>query len=141
MLKKNLLVLLGVAALVATPEGDRVLGHCAVLTAGATLGAGSPNRKATRSLSVAMTVIRILVLSISVGACTDLSVPILRASYLTFPLWVLAPVFATYPTFAFIRGPLRRYRRRKRGLCVKCGYDLTGNESGVCSECGKTIEP
>ncbi len=27
----------------------------------------------------------------------------------------------------------KRRLRRKRGLCVKCGYDLTGNESGVCS--------
>ena len=25
------------------------------------------------------------------------------------------------------------------GHCQKCGYDLTGNESGVCSECGTTI--
>ena len=53
-----------------------VKGWRAVLTAGATPGAGSPNRKATRSLSVAMTVIRILVLSICAGACADRSVPI-----------------------------------------------------------------
>ena len=26
-----------------------------------------------------------------------------------------------------------------RGLCQTCGYDLTGNESGVCPECGETI--
>jgi hypothetical protein len=26
--------------------------------------------------------------------------------------------------------------RRRRGRCVQCGYDLTGNESGVCPECG-----
>jgi hypothetical protein len=31
---------------------------------------------------------------------------------------------------------IRRYRRRRTGRCVACGYDLTGNESGVCSECG-----
>lgn len=52
------------------------------------------------------------------------------------PYWALLLLFVTYPTVAFIRGPLRRYRRRKKGLCVACGYDLTGNESGVCSECG-----
>ncbi len=30
----------------------------------------------------------------------------------------------------------------KRGLptCVPCGYDLTGNVSGACPECGTTIE-
>ena len=30
--------------------------------------------------------------------------------------------------------------RRRHGLCVKCGYDLTGNASGGCPECGTTIE-
>ena len=47
--------------------------------------------------------------------------------------------FAAYPTLAFIGGPLRRYRRRKKNLCLRCGYNLTGNTSGVCPECGKDI--
>ena len=46
--------------------------------------------------------------------------------------------FAAYPAFAFIRGPLRRWRRRKRGSCIRCGYNLEGNVSGVCPECGET---
>lgn len=25
-------------------------------------------------------------------------------------------------------------------ICRNCGYNLTGNESGICSECGTTIE-
>jgi hypothetical protein len=29
--------------------------------------------------------------------------------------------------------------RLKPGCCMKCGYDLTGNLSGVCSECGTLI--
>lgn len=33
---------------------------------------------------------------------------------------------------------VREYRRRK-GLCVKCGYDHTGNVSGACPECGSPI--
>ena len=32
-------------------------------------------------------------------------------------------------------------RRRKRGQCLSCGYSLTGNESGVCPECGRKIKP
>ena len=52
------------------------------------------------------------------------------------PLWFPIVLFAAYPTIAFIRGPLRRYRRRRKGLCLKCGYDLTGNVSGICPECG-----
>lgn len=59
---------------------------------------------------------------------------------LTCPLWLPLILFAAYPTIALIRGPLRRQRRRKRGRCVKCGYDLTGNTSGVCPECGTKIE-
>ena len=33
----------------------------------------------------------------------------------------------------------RRFRREERmrgGLCPKCGYNLTGNTTGVCPECG-----
>lgn len=26
-----------------------------------------------------------------------------------------------------------------RSLCLHCGYDLTGNVSGVCPECGKPV--
>ena len=56
------------------------------------------------------------------------------------PLWLAASLFATYPTIAFIQGPLRRWRRRRKGLCENCGYNLTGNESGICPECGTKIE-
>jgi rRNA maturation endonuclease Nob1 len=37
-----------------------------------------------------------------------------------------------------ITDKLRR-ARRKRGHCVPCGYDLTGNESGACPECGEKV--
>lgn len=56
------------------------------------------------------------------------------------PRWFLFGVsglFLSCPTLAFIRGPLRRYRRRRKGLCLKCGYNLTGNTSGRCPECGR----
>lgn len=29
--------------------------------------------------------------------------------------------------------------RRRRGLCEQCGYDLRGNVSGVCPECGRRV--
>lgn len=59
-------------------------------------------------------------------------------SAISFPLWAPFLAFAAFPGLAFIRGPLRRWRRRRRGLCVKCGYDLTGNTTGTCPECGYT---
>jgi hypothetical protein len=34
---------------------------------------------------------------------------------------------------------LRRRWRRRRGRCEQCGYDLTGNKSGVCPECGHRL--
>jgi hypothetical protein len=57
------------------------------------------------------------------------------------PLWLLFALWSSYPIVAFVRGPVRRWRRRRRGLCVKCGYNLTGNVSGICPECGAGASP
>jgi len=56
--------------------------------------------------------------------------------HMRFRLWIVPLLAVPYPVFAFIRGPVRRWRRQRKGLCRKCGYDLTGNVSGVCPECG-----
>ena len=34
----------------------------------------------------------------------------------------------------------RGRRQRREGHCAKCGYNLTGNVSGVCPECGTAID-
>lgn len=34
-----------------------------------------------------------------------------------------------------------QYDRWHEGQCMYCGYNLQGNESGVCPECGKEIPP
>ena len=65
-----------------------------------------------------------------------------RSSSMVFfelPLWGLCLISAPYPIVVLFRGPIRRRRRRSRGECVRCGYDLRGNESGACPECGTTI--
>lgn len=54
--------------------------------------------------------------------------------------WLVVAAFAAYPMLAFAWARLRRWRRRRKGLCLKCGYDLTGNETSVCSECGEQVE-
>lgn len=54
----------------------------------------------------------------------------------TVPLWTIVALLFLHPAVAFIRGPLRRRRRHRRNQCVTCGYDRTGNTSGVCPECG-----
>ena len=62
-----------------------------------------------------------------------------RRSTVKFPHWNPLVLLAAYATIAFIRGPLRRYRRRRKGMCIKCGYDLTGNVSGTFPECGREV--
>lgn len=74
-------------------------------------------------------------------------VPVARGSFRAMPRAVLPLGFAI-DTLVFaglfallVRGPgvLRRWRRRRRGLCVRCGYSRTGlAEGGVCPECGTT---
>lgn len=54
----------------------------------------------------------------------------------TVPVWFPIVVLSPYPTWALFIVPLRRRRRKRKGLCLRCGYDLTGNVSGSCSECG-----
>jgi len=54
---------------------------------------------------------------------------------LVVPLWVPILLFAFYPSLCFIRGPMRRWRRRRSGRCVSCGYDLRGCVDR-CPECG-----
>ena len=34
---------------------------------------------------------------------------------------------------------IRFHRRRAEGRCLRCGYNLTGNTTGVCPECGKAV--
>lgn len=53
----------------------------------------------------------------------------------------LLSMFATgtYPTYALITGPMRRWRRRRKRCCQQCGYSLIGNLSGVCPECGTEV--
>ena len=59
---------------------------------------------------------------------------------LTISLWLPFVVLAAYPVIAFMRGPLRRHRRRGRGACLNCGYDLTGLPEPRCPECGQPFE-
>jgi hypothetical protein len=53
------------------------------------------------------------------------------------PPWFLVLLFGFYPALAFTLRSVRLRRRRRRNLCIHCGYDLTGNVSGICPECGR----
>ncbi len=63
-----------------------------------------------------------------------------RFTRIDVTMWLVIPLAAIYPIIAFIRAPYRRRAlRRRKGLCVNCGYDLTGNVSGICPECGEKL--
>jgi hypothetical protein len=57
----------------------------------------------------------------------------------TLPLWALV-VLAALPPAVRLPPYARRRSRTRRGLCPRCAYDLTGNLSGVCPECGRTLQ-
>jgi ABC-type ATPase with predicted acetyltransferase domain len=48
------------------------------------------------------------------------------------PLWIPFLFFFILTSYLW----LTDRRRYAAGRCAECGYDLTGNTSGVCPECG-----
>jgi hypothetical protein len=58
-------------------------------------------------------------------------------SAILIPCWFLAIVLALLP-FRVFRAALTRRQRKRKGLCVACGYDLRAS-SGRCPECGSEI--
>ncbi|MDB5355283.1 MAG: hypothetical protein JWN24_1736 [Phycisphaerales bacterium] len=55
------------------------------------------------------------------------------------PYWPIILVLLILPAI-WLMGYRRSLIRLGRGCCRGCGYDLTGNTSGVCPECGTRIE-
>ncbi len=54
-----------------------------------------------------------------------------------FRLWIPLIIIAP-PTISLFCYDTRTRRRKRLGQCITCGYDLTGNQSGTCPECGAT---
>lgn len=63
---------------------------------------------------------------------------ILTPSVSNFVLWTILQLCTSLALLDAIK-----YYRRKRllnlGLCPTCRYNLTGNTSGVCPECGSAV--
>jgi hypothetical protein len=62
----------------------------------------------------------------------------MEISAVIVPWWFFVAATSVLPAVR-LRAIWRRLRRIRRGLCTDCGYDLTGNTSGTCPECGRAV--
>lgn len=56
-------------------------------------------------------------------------------NHVMVPCWMLAAMTAVPTGWLWLHTP-----RRFDGSCPACKYDLTGNTTGVCPECGKSAD-
>ena len=63
-----------------------------------------------------------------------LHVPGAWAFCVALPHWLVLPLLAI-PFLIWTRRSIRHWRRRRRGLCTECGYDLRATPTR-CPECG-----
>ena len=54
----------------------------------------------------------------------------------SIPLWLVVTITLVLPAIWLIALVWRKRRALSPNACPGCGYDLTGNVSGVCPECG-----
>lgn len=59
-----------------------------------------------------------------------------RTTWIAFPLALPTILLVLTGTLPILVGPVKRWRRKRNGLCIHCGYNLTGSQSGRCPECG-----
>lgn len=71
----------------------------------------------------------------SIGSSMPIGMPLI--SFVFVPLWL--PFLLTLLAIAIL--VIRNRRRIPVGHCPQCRYDLTGNTSGVCPECGLAVPP
>jgi hypothetical protein len=55
--------------------------------------------------------------------------------HIQLPLWAMSALTGAWPIAMIFARVLRKLRRRRRGLCRRCGYDLRASPQ-QCPECG-----
>ena len=73
----------------------------------------------------------------------DQFLPYLLPLHPIWPGFAINTAFYAAILWLLALGPFaaRRFTRRRRGRCIKCGYDLSHAEHEVCPECGVEREP
>jgi hypothetical protein len=62
-----------------------------------------------------------------------------RPLFIVFmPFWLFAVITAALP-LRWLALRLRQRAQNRDGYCASCGYNLTGNVTGICPECGATV--
>jgi hypothetical protein len=56
----------------------------------------------------------------------------------SIPYWFLVAATVVLP-LCWLAPRLKRRLRTRKGYCPACGYNLTANTTGICSECGVTV--
>jgi len=59
-----------------------------------------------------------------------------RSRVLSMPVWTVCLLLLVLPTGRAVT-IVRVSKRSREGHCPTCDYDLSGNVSGICPECGK----
>jgi hypothetical protein len=57
---------------------------------------------------------------------------------LVVPYYAVVVALAVWPMIISSR-QFKRWRQKPAGHCLMCSYDLKGNESGICPECGTSV--
>ena len=90
---------------------------------------------------------RVLYVLVSLSCAGFITQIVSRLASFDLGRWVILTLYGTMACVIGILGCLlahrdyaRRLRRADLRPCRKCGYDLTGNTSGTCPECGTKIE-
>ncbi len=73
------------------------------------------------------------------GSASPLTVPTVYLVGIRTKVTAPIALLLAYPVIVLIGIRIRR-RRHRPFQCVHCSYDLTGNTSGVCPECGNALE-
>ena len=63
-----------------------------------------------------------------------------RTTWFVFPLWLPTIGLLLLSALPLASRPVRRWWRHRRGLCIECGYNLTGLRSDRCPECGESTK-